>query len=109
MPRLGHEIREPMMNQAATLSAAYAEADARAAFIHKTYAHLAGALERRFMQHIGRDPAQEIRRIRINHVRQLLAKTNLSMQEIAISHRSIKMHHLWSIQNAPPKRLFVSC
>jgi len=26
-----------------------------------------------------------------------------------ICHRSIKMHHLWSIQNAPPKRLFVSC
>lgn len=32
------------MNQAATLSAAYAEADARAAFIRKTYAHLAGAI-----------------------------------------------------------------
>jgi len=25
------------------------------------------------------------------------------------SHRSIKMYHLWSIQNVPPKRLFVSC
>ena len=32
------------MNPAATLTAAYAEADARAAFIRKTYAHLAGAL-----------------------------------------------------------------
>lgn len=32
------------MNQAATMSAAYAEADARAGFIRKTYAHLAGAI-----------------------------------------------------------------
>ena len=32
------------MNQVTTMSAAYAEADARAAFIRKTYAHLAGAV-----------------------------------------------------------------
>lgn len=32
------------MNQAATMTAAYAEADARATFIRKTYAHLAGAI-----------------------------------------------------------------
>jgi LacI family transcriptional regulator len=41
------------------------------------------ALERRFVQHLGRSPAQEIRRVRIDHARRLLAQTNLSMQEIA--------------------------
>ena len=40
------------MNQAATLSAAYAEADARAGFIRKTYAHLVGALGRHFIGRI---------------------------------------------------------
>ncbi|MDD2599259.1 MAG: substrate-binding domain-containing protein [Kiritimatiellae bacterium] len=41
------------------------------------------SLERNFVQCLGRNPAQEIRRLRINHARKLLAKTNLSMQEIA--------------------------
>ncbi|CAA6690719.1 MULTISPECIES: DNA-binding transcriptional regulator [unclassified Lentimonas] len=41
------------------------------------------SLERRFTQYIGRTPALEIRRIRINHVRKLLAKTDMTMQEIA--------------------------
>jgi LacI family transcriptional regulator len=41
------------------------------------------SLERRFMQTIGRNPAQEIRRLRINHARKLLSRSHLSMQEIA--------------------------
>lgn len=41
------------------------------------------ALERRFVKLLGRSPAQEMRRIRINQARKLLAKTSLDMQEIA--------------------------
>ncbi len=42
-------------------------------------------LERKFKQVLGRGPAQEIRSLRMNHARELLAKTDLSMQEIAES------------------------
>ncbi len=41
------------------------------------------SLERRFMQYIGRNPAQEIRHLRINQARKLLVKTDLSMEDIA--------------------------
>lgn len=41
------------------------------------------SLERRFVKSIGRTPAQEMRRLRIDHARRLLAETNLTMQEIA--------------------------
>lgn len=41
------------------------------------------SLERRFQHAFGRTPADEIRRIRINHARKLLAETNLPMQDIA--------------------------
>jgi LacI family transcriptional regulator len=41
------------------------------------------ALERRFRNVLGRSPAQEMRRIRINQARRLLSRTNLPMQDIA--------------------------
>jgi LacI family transcriptional regulator len=41
------------------------------------------ALERGFHQAVGRSPAQEIRRIRIEHAKRLLATTNLKMPEVA--------------------------
>ncbi|WP_372808984.1 substrate-binding domain-containing protein [Pontiella sp.] len=41
------------------------------------------SLERRFMQILGRSPAQEIRRLRINQARRLLTQTNRTMEEIA--------------------------
>lgn len=41
------------------------------------------ALERKFKNLLGRSPAKEICHIRIQRARQLLAETNLSMQEIA--------------------------
>ncbi|MDZ8117616.1 AraC family transcriptional regulator [Pontiella agarivorans] len=41
------------------------------------------SLERRFMQMFGRSPIDEIRRLRINKARQLLAETDLPMQDIA--------------------------
>ncbi|MFD2256014.1 substrate-binding domain-containing protein [Luteolibacter algae] len=41
------------------------------------------SLERRFIRHLGRSPAQEIRRVRIERARKLLSKTNLSIQEVA--------------------------
>lgn len=41
------------------------------------------SLERRFQQAFGRSPVDEIRRIRINKARKLLAETDLPMQEIA--------------------------
>ncbi|MEM0966299.1 MAG: helix-turn-helix domain-containing protein [Verrucomicrobiota bacterium] len=43
------------------------------------------SLERRFIEYLGRSPAQEIRRIRINEARSLLARTNLSLDEVAES------------------------
>ena len=41
------------------------------------------SLERRFMQYLGRNPAQEMRRLRINQARELLVKTDLSLDDIA--------------------------
>jgi LacI family transcriptional regulator len=41
------------------------------------------ALERRFTKLLGRSPAQEMRRVQINHARKLLTRTDLSMQEVA--------------------------
>lgn len=41
------------------------------------------SLERRFLQVFGRSPMDEVRRLRINKARQLLAETDLPMQEIA--------------------------
>lgn len=41
------------------------------------------ALERKFTQLLGRGPAQEIRRVRLNHARALLGNSDLSMQRIA--------------------------
>lgn len=41
------------------------------------------SLERRFQQVFGRSPADEIRRLRIDKARQLLAETDLPMQDIA--------------------------
>jgi len=41
------------------------------------------ALERKFKTHLGRSPAKEICRIRIQRARKLLAETNLTMQDIA--------------------------
>lgn len=40
-------------------------------------------LERKFKQHVGRTPLQEIRRARIERVKKLLAETDLSMPAIA--------------------------
>jgi LacI family transcriptional regulator len=41
------------------------------------------SLERRFLQVFGRSPVDEIRRLRIDKARQLLAETDLPMQQIA--------------------------
>ncbi|MDC0936675.1 XylR family transcriptional regulator [Pirellulales bacterium] len=41
------------------------------------------ALEQRFIQHLGRTPAAEIRRVRIEVAKQLLVETELNMGEIA--------------------------
>ncbi|MDF7822616.1 substrate-binding domain-containing protein [Pontiellaceae bacterium B12227] len=41
------------------------------------------SLERRFLQVFGRSPMDEVRRLRINKARKLLAETDLPMQEIA--------------------------
>ncbi len=41
------------------------------------------SLERLFQSHLGRSPAEEIRRIRINHVKWLLLEGRLSLSEIA--------------------------
>jgi LacI family transcriptional regulator len=41
------------------------------------------SLERLFQSHLGRSPAEEIRRARINHVKWLLLNRNLSLAEIA--------------------------
>jgi LacI family transcriptional regulator len=41
------------------------------------------SLERRFQMLIGRSPADEIRRVKINKVRHLLDTTNLSIPDIA--------------------------
>ncbi|MDZ8119293.1 AraC family transcriptional regulator [Pontiella agarivorans] len=41
------------------------------------------SLEHQFKKTFGRTPAEEIRRLRINRARKLLAETDLSMQEIA--------------------------
>lgn len=40
-------------------------------------------LERQFRQSIGRSPAEELRRLRLERGRQLLAETELSMEEVA--------------------------
>ncbi|HEV7302265.1 MAG TPA: substrate-binding domain-containing protein [Tepidisphaeraceae bacterium] len=40
-------------------------------------------LERKFLQHLGRTPLQEIRRVRIEKAKQLLSNTDLSMPAIA--------------------------
>ncbi len=40
-------------------------------------------LERKFLQHLGRTPLQEIRRVRIEKVKNLLANTDLAMPAIA--------------------------
>lgn len=42
-------------------------------------------LERRFQKHLGRSPAEQLRRVRLNRARELLARTNLSID--AIAHR----------------------
>lgn len=54
-------------------------------------------VERGFMQLIGRSPAQEMRRIRINNARRLLAQTNLPMQEIAEACGYATYNHLGAI------------
>jgi LacI family transcriptional regulator len=41
------------------------------------------SLERLFRSHLGRSPAEEIRRARINHVKWLLLNRNLSLSDIA--------------------------
>jgi LacI family transcriptional regulator len=43
------------------------------------------SLERRFRDMIGRSPADEIRRVKINRVRHLLDTTNMQIPEIAES------------------------
>jgi len=40
-------------------------------------------LERRFMKSVGRSPADEIRRVRLDRAKDLLMKTNMTVQEIA--------------------------
>ena len=76
-------IEDPQILKALTYLRNHACEDIHVEDILKQVPMARRALERRFMQHIGRNPAAEIRRIRIDKARQLLAKTNLSMQEIA--------------------------
>jgi LacI family transcriptional regulator len=51
-------------------------------------------LENRFRKLLGRTPHQEITRLRIEHVKQLLAETNLSLAEIAHSAAFEHMEYL---------------
>ena len=65
--------------------------------ILKTVPMARRSLERRFMQYIGRNPAQEIRRLRINQARKLLAKTDLSTEAIAEACGYASYNYLGSI------------
>ena len=76
-------IEDPQVLQAVTYLREHACEDIHVDDILKKVPMARRALERRFVQHLGRSPAQEIRRVRIDHARRLLAQTNLSMQEIA--------------------------
>lgn len=76
-------IDDPHMLQAVAYLSEHACEDINVENILKEVPIARRALERKFMQYLGRSPVQEIRRIRINHARKLLAKTNLSMQEVA--------------------------
>jgi transcriptional regulator GlxA family with amidase domain len=41
------------------------------------------ALEKRFRKHLNRSPKQEIRRIRLERIKQLLVETDLTLERIA--------------------------
>ncbi len=76
-------IEDPRLLRALTYLRAHACEPIQVEDILKQVPMARRSLERRFMQIIGRNPAQEIRRLRVNHARKLLTRSNLSMQEIA--------------------------
>ncbi len=78
-------INDPLIVQALTYLRDHACEPIQVEDILKTVPMARRSLERRFKQLTGRNPAQEIRRLRINNARKLLAKTDLSMEEIAES------------------------
>jgi LacI family transcriptional regulator len=47
-------------------------------------------LDRRFAQTLGRSPKQEIARVRIDRIKQLLVETDLTLSDIAIA---LKLNH----------------
>lgn len=78
-------IDDPLTLQALTYLRDNACSDINVEDILKAVPMARRLLERRFNKALGHSPAQEIRRVRINHARKLLSTTDLSLEEIAES------------------------
>ena len=76
-------IDDPQMKQAVQYLQAHACENISVDDILRQVPMARRALERKFKMFLGRSPAKEICRIRIQRARKLLAETNLSMQDIA--------------------------
>ena len=76
-------IDDPLMLKALTFTRDNACSDIGVDDILRAAPMARRKLERLFMRFLGRAPAQEIRRIRINHARKLLARTNMDMQDVS--------------------------
>ena len=76
-------IDDPQILQALTFLRTHACADIQVEDLLKEVPMARRSMERRFMKLLGRSPAQEIRRIRIERARTLLADSNLSIPDIA--------------------------
>lgn len=78
-------VKDPQLKQVVEFIQKHALEDITILDILKVVPMARRSLDRRFFKVFGRTPAEEIRRLRINKARQLLAESDFSMQRIAES------------------------